>query len=187
MWSTWHIFRGGQAVSLLIAIDVEDVATARIAALIAGLEDRTQLHEAIVGEARNLTRAHLQEIADTRHTTAEELGADPTGFWAEAVERLTSSADANAATVSVFSPGISRVAHDVTILPTDGHEFLTIPVHPLAYGHRASELKRDMDLFVIHVGSQLVLATMRSMNSLPSKASILTLNCCLRERPPHEH
>jgi hypothetical protein len=174
-------------VSLLIAIDVEDVATARIAALIAGLEDRTQLHEAIVGEARNLTRAHLQEIADTRHTTAEELGADPTGFWAEAVERLTSSADANAATVSVFSPGISRVAHDVTILPTDGHEFLTIPVHPLAYGHRASELKRDMDLFVIHVGSQLVLATMRSMNSLPSKASILTLNCCLRERPPHEH
>jgi len=139
-------------MSISLYFDVEDHVSERLRTFIVALDDRTDLHRAIAGEAADLTREHLQMIAETRHKTAEELGAEPTGFWARAVEQVTTAASNDAGVVSVNSPGIGRAGHDVDIYPTDGREYLTIPIHPLAYGHRVSELAANFEIFALHTG-----------------------------------
>jgi hypothetical protein len=145
-------------MSLDLRIDIDEGSVPEsVLRLIGGLEDRTMLHEQIATDVHLLVKGHTQMLADTRHKTADELGADPTDFWTDTVERISRSSSKEGATVSIQNPGIGRAMHPVKILPTDGHDFLTIPVHPLAYGHRASELKRELDTFVVKVHDQLVI------------------------------
>lgn len=98
--------------------------------------DRRGIHEAIGRRALNLTRGHLTVIAQTRHDTAERLGATPSGHWAQAAEKTDFEQDQNGVTVTIRQPGISRVAGDVTIKPKR-KKFLTIPAIAAAYNQRA--------------------------------------------------
>ncbi len=111
----------------------------------AGLGDRTGVHELIGERASEVTRNHLNAIAQTRHRTAERLGAAPSGYWAQAAEKTSFRADEKGATVSINQPGISRVEHDVTIVPGAGKKYLTIPAMAEAYNQRAYR----MDLIAI--------------------------------------
>ena len=103
--------------------------------LFAGLgEDRrAELHEAMGLPVGELTRRHLDGLAATRHDTANALGATPSGFFAQAAEKVNVSADAAGATVSIDQPGMGRAAHDVDIRASDsGKQALTIPLIGLA-------------------------------------------------------
>jgi hypothetical protein len=145
-------------MSASLEITVDDAGSRELLALLAiGPEEQRQIHARIAAQAGELTRNYLTEMAQTRHETAETLGATPTGFWAQAAESVQARSSDAAATVSIRSPGIGRVDHDVTIEAEDGG-YLTIPVEQQAYGVRAAELGRQMDLFVIRTAGALVLA-----------------------------
>lgn len=108
-------------------------------------------------EVQSLTGRHLRSIALSRHATAQRLGAKPTNHWAPAAEKVEGS-DAlstvsggvtNAlAVLRVRHPGISRAFKDITVRPTKA-KALTIPIHALAYGKRAGELRAQYNTFIL--------------------------------------
>lgn len=122
-------------MSIGLTIEVKSAELeARLQKFMAGLSDRTELHEGIGARATELTRNHLVAIAQSRHATAERLGASPTGFWGQGVEKTTFTADEKGATVSIRQPGVGRAFHDVTTEPGAGKKYLTLPAIAEAYG-----------------------------------------------------
>lgn len=87
---------------------------------------------------QRLVMRHLQQVARTRHATAQRLGATPTGFWSGAAQEVRLQAHASDAEVSVTHPGIARALRDVIIRPRRA-KALTIPLRAEAYGKRPRE------------------------------------------------
>ena len=110
----------------------------KLQAFFTQISDRTEMNQAIGERARELTRNHLVAIAQSRHATAERLGAAPSGHWGQAAEKTTSTADQTGAIVSIAQPGIGRVAHDVEITPGAGKTYLTIAAIADAYNKKAT-------------------------------------------------
>jgi len=124
-----------------LLIKIDDFATPRLLAFLAGLKRRAALHRMMGGRVQNVTRDHLIRIANTRHATANRLGAAPSGHWGKAAEKVTRP---EALTISddvgelvINHPGITRAFKDITIVPTGGRQFLTIPLIAAAYNRRA--------------------------------------------------
>lgn len=117
-------------------LDVRDLASPLVRTMAQGLRDRSRLHASVAVEGENLTRDYLIGIAPRRHATADRLGATPTGHLERAAESVTSTSNAQGATVSVTSPGLSRAFGDLLIKPKKG-KYLTIPATAEAYGRRA--------------------------------------------------
>lgn len=116
--------------------DVRDGASERMQIFMDGLRSKAGLHEAVGRRALSLTRNHLLQIAETRHETAQSLGASPSGHWAQATEKTTMKSSEEMALISVKHPGIGRAAHDVDIVPKGGM-YLTIALIAAAYNRRA--------------------------------------------------
>jgi len=117
-----------------VTIDLNALGLRELHAL-SGAQTRIALHQDMGEAVRETTRAHLAGLAQTRHTTAEALGATPSGFLgraARAVESAPVSADAGAAEMTLNHPGMIRAFRDVTIVPRNA-KMLTIPVNALAY------------------------------------------------------
>lgn len=112
-------------------------AQAMLSQLKTGMVNRVDLNHDIAARAENTTRDYLLSLSQSRHATADALGATPTGHLERAAESVSSSSDADAATISITSPGIGRAFHDVTITPGSGKKYLTIPATAEAYGKRA--------------------------------------------------
>lgn len=105
-----------------------------------GPDERRFVNQFIGEHVQSGVRDYLRDNVATRHTTAERLGASPTNFWGPAI-RSVSQPDAvqhepDGVSVTIISPGISRVDHDVTIKPGEGKQWLTLPVNAPAYGNR---------------------------------------------------
>jgi hypothetical protein len=100
------------------------------------VEDRGFVNEFVGLHAATEVRDYLRDFAEVHHATANRLGAEPTNFWGQAAESTESASDASGATVTIHSPGIGRVDHDVDIYPTGGKQWLTIPANAAAYGNR---------------------------------------------------
>lgn len=128
-------------MSVGLTITIEDAEVrGMLDSLYAGLrEDVAELNESVGESVRDVVRDYLIELSNdpSRHRSATELGAEPSGFWGRAAKLTTFSASTGGATVSVESPGIGRVAHDVTITPGEGKQWLTIPLVAAAYNQRA--------------------------------------------------
>ena len=84
-----------------------------------------------------IIRNHIRLLSNTRHDTANRLGASPTGHF-KASDVLPPNATNSDVSVTVTTPGISRAYHDIDIDPVNG-QFLTIPLHADAYGLSARE------------------------------------------------
>ena len=123
---------------LSLSVDVVNTVSPKIRAVTRCLTDLRGLHDAMGYAARTLTREHL--LALNSHATANRLGAQPSGHWAQAAEKTTFEADATSATVTIAHPGIGRAMHDVTITPGAGKKFLTIPLIAYAYNLRAASV-----------------------------------------------
>ena len=123
----------------------------RMFAKIKGPLSRRSLHQAMGEEVQVLTADYLRRLGQTRHDTAQALGATPTGHLAEAAEKVAGSdaleADSNAATLTIDHPGISPAFRDVRIAPISGKS-LAIPIHAIAYGQRARFLWEQLSLFI---------------------------------------
>ena len=126
-------------IALTVTVDAKD-AQALLKSLKLGPSDRINLHKRVAARGEELTRTYLREISRSRHSTADRLGARPTGFWGDAVERVTRRASADGAQVGITHPGVGRAMHDVTIKPKNASKYLTIPVNAIGYGRRAREI-----------------------------------------------
>ena len=132
-----------------ISLDIENPAGPLLSLFLAGLSDRSRLHQDIATRAEVVTRNHLIQVANSNHKTANRLGATPTGHLSRAAESVTSVGGPGGAVVTVTSPGIARVAGPITIRPVN-RKALTIPARKEAYGIRAGEFaaRQGVKLFV---------------------------------------
>ena len=129
-------------MSISIRFDIKSTSVnERVKVFFEHLTDRTGVNEAIGEVAQRMTKDHLLEISQYRHKTAEKLGGDPTNFLSKARDQTDMRADADSSTVTVRSPGIGRVAHDVEIVPTEGRQWLTLPTAAISYGRTVSQVE----------------------------------------------
>ncbi len=130
------------------AVSVSYKPSPKLAAFVRALgpAGRQTLNESAGRQLWADIRDHLKAEAGRRHGTAKRLGAQPTGHLEKAAQSTGWTADADAASVTVHSPGISRVFRPLNIAPKRAQS-LTIPVHALGYGRRASEVSAVYRLF----------------------------------------
>lgn len=88
----------------------------------------------------NLTKSHIRTAAASRHSTILRLGAAPTGHLTDAADSVRADDSGNEIAAYVDSPGFRRVDGPITIKPRNA-KALTIPVHALGYGRRASSVE----------------------------------------------
>lgn len=154
-----------------------------IAALIRALgpEGRRTLNEGAALELWASVRDHLRRESGNRHGSAHRLGAYPTGHLEKAAQSTDPHADDDAAGVTVSSPGISRAFHPLRLAPVNAQS-LTIPVHWLGYGQRASEVSaayrlfrpRGKDYLMADVdGTPTVIYLLRKSVTVPQDRSLL--------------
>lgn len=128
---------------LHLRTEINDPATLEVLRLLG--DRKAEMNEYIGTEAAELTRSHLARIALEKHDTARRLGAAPTGHFKDAAESINLAADADAAELRIsHRGGLTRAVRPVEIKPTGGREFLTLPVHGLAYGRRVAEVQREI-------------------------------------------
>ena len=100
---------------------------------------RARVHADMGRAGQELCRDYLIGLAQTRHATATKLGGTPTGILGLAAEQINSpealTANTDSAVISVESPALARVGHDVDIYPIHA-KALSIPMNAEAYGHR---------------------------------------------------
>ncbi|MCA1963827.1 MAG: hypothetical protein LDL31_07775 [Prosthecobacter sp.] len=125
------------SISLQIDVSGDEQVIKLLGRLRGALTDTTELHKSIGSYAETLTRQHLTTLAQTRHDTADRLGAKRSGHLARAAEGVSSRGTQEAAFVKVVSPGIARAFGDITITPKNGSKYLTIPATAEAYNRRA--------------------------------------------------
>lgn len=106
-----------------------------------GPEGRRSLFSVAANALRIRVRGHLGSLAQSRHKTAQALGARPTGHLSRGARGVTFEADATHGAVIIPIAGISRAFRDVEIRPRNASA-LTLPVHASAYGHRVAELRQ---------------------------------------------
>jgi len=109
-------------------------------------DDRREVHGMGAQYLTDLVRAHLASCAQTHHGTAQRLGAKPTGHLEKAARRTSPFHDGAGFGALVESPGITRARGELTITPQK-KQWLTIPLHALAYGKRVSEVRENMPVF----------------------------------------
>ena len=113
-------------------------AVASLQQLRAALADRSEFHQVMAGAVRELITDHLTQ--SNRHSSAQRLGATPSGHLQKAAKRIESDGDEVAGYVRIpRDTGLNRAFTDVTLIPGSGKKFLTIPAHQRTYGKSVSD------------------------------------------------
>jgi hypothetical protein len=114
------------------------------------LSDRRGLYARLAGDAEAFMRRVGPGIAAQNHRTADTLGARRTGHLENAYAAIEGDSDNDEARLWVPRASRLRAAFGAyRLTPVNGSRYLTLPVHPDAYGRRARELR---DLFFMRVG-----------------------------------
>ena len=107
-------------------------------------EARRDLNAAAAEAVAEFVGAHIRAYAGSKHATATAFGAPPTHHYENGAAAISTSADAEAGTVTIPIPGLSRAYGDVTIRPGPGKKHLTIPAKsgaPEVYGKTVAILR----------------------------------------------
>jgi hypothetical protein len=135
----------------ILTIDVIGAAKAQgdLQSIRNGLADRRGLHKLIARDALGLTQAYL--ASDRRHTSADKLGARPTGFRARAGKSIEAGSDADAAILRIpRRTGLGRAFHQVMLRPGSGKTYLTLPATAETYGKGVRDFPKDAFRFVLY-------------------------------------
>lgn len=133
-----------------IDITITDNATGPLQGLRKGIVQRGPMHARIAAEAEEFIKAHGAGISASEHRSANRLGAKPTGHLARAYQAIESGSDDSSAFLRVPRASRLRAAFgDYVVRPGSGKKYLTVAVHPEAYGRRAGEFR---DLFFVRLG-----------------------------------
>jgi hypothetical protein len=131
-----------------VSISITGKLEEELRAVAAQLEGpgRELLHRAMGEEVQNTTFNHLSLLAQTRHRTAQRLGATPSNHLAQAAEKVAEpqalTAAGDSATLTIHHVGMIRALRDVEITPQTG-KALAIPIHALGYNRRPAQFSRD--------------------------------------------
>lgn len=123
---------------LSITLTTSDQATPILAALNGELKDRTELHKYIAATAEVGTRKHIRSAAEQRHTTAQALGARPTGYLTKRAELVEGIGTREGADIRVTGAIFKRTFGPVTVRPVQ-KKMLAIPMRAESYGRRPGE------------------------------------------------
>lgn len=133
---------------LTIEITGIDRATATVQAIRHTLADRRPLHAKMAENALEATRQYLK--SDSGHKTALRLGAKPTGFRAANARALQAESDDQGAILRIpRNTGLGRAFGQITIKPTGGRKFITIPATAETYGSQAGEFVEETFNFAV--------------------------------------
>ncbi len=136
-------------VTLNVSVSGLDEANMELRGVIAGLSSRRDLNMELARVAVAMTQAHLIEKR-TEHTTAQRLGAQPSGFRRKNAAALQAEWDDEAGIIVIpRNTGLGQAFGDVVINPTNGRKFLTIPACAETYGQQAGEFPEDTFDFAI--------------------------------------
>ena len=150
-------------------VEMKATLPQRVRDLLSRVRDLSGLTKYCSYHVAQLVRGHLTREAARRHASARRLDAQPTGFLADAAGSVVAAPEPRTVVVRVDSPGVKRAYHDVEIKPKNGSKYLTIPIHRLAYGRRASSVERlvGAKLFVLKGDDKALLAAReRATNQL---------------------
>ncbi len=145
-------------MSLRVEIEMGGLSAEDLQTIVDSLEDRTELHAQIAGDAERFMQDVGPAIAAGNHTTANRLGASPTGHLADAYEGIESIYDAASAALLIPQASRLRAAFGSYTVEADDGGYLTIPVNAASYGRRAREFS---DLKPIRVGPKKTLILAR--------------------------
>lgn len=153
-----------------LAIDHRIPALGRILAQSADFTSaagRRSMFERAAYAVANLVRRHILRIAPAHHITAARLGAQPTEFFGKAARRTTSRATSNYGLVEIGSAGFSRAFREVTIRPTNGRRWLTIPKSAGSYGHTVKEMRSHFGWKIYRPGNARILMGVKDGERVP--------------------
>lgn len=154
-------------MSIAIGIDVKDTGTPILRSVSRAI--RPEALGPIIGRSANNTiREHLFGLNQSRPNA---LGGRRTQYYAQAARSTQFQIEGDTVVVSTNQIGIAQRYYGGTIKPKTA-KFLTIPVHPAAYGKRAREF--DLELVFGHGGQPIALATKASgsVSTLDSRGRI---------------
>lgn len=116
-----------------------DKATPVLKRLTKALSDRKELNARLAESGKAFTRRWIRAASATRHTTAQALGARPTGYLHKRAADVESASDGVGARVIVKGAIFARVLGPVTVTPKRA-KMLTVPIDKDAYGKRARDI-----------------------------------------------
>lgn len=132
-----------------------------------GAAGRRSMFERAAYAVANLVRRHILRIAPAHHLSAAKLGAQPTEFFGKAARRTTSSATSDYGLVTIGSAGFSRAFREVTIRPTNGRRWLTIPRAAASYGHTVKEMRSHFGWKIYRPGNAKILVGVKDGERMP--------------------
>lgn len=125
-------------MSLTVQYQLQNSASPLLQALLRLDDNRQFINQGAADALRGGIQDHFQELEDTRHATAQSLGATPTGFWASMRAATVARADAGSGTVSMPRQVAQRYFGG-TLTPQNGSTYLTLAAIAAAYGHRVAD------------------------------------------------
>lgn len=123
-----------------IALKIEFKQDSKLAELEKLMEepDKMAFAEAAAGDVEELTRAHIAKAAQSRHKTADKLGATPTNYLLKKAASVEAVGSPGKILLSVSGEIFKRTFQPVKVSAVAA-KMLTIPWAKEAYGKRARE------------------------------------------------
>ena len=114
--------------------------------------DKVEFADAAAANLEELTRAHIATASQTRHKTAEKLGANPTGYLLNKASSVEAIGAPGRVLLSVSGEIFKRTFQPVKVSAVNA-KMLTIPVAAESYGKRAGEFS-NLFVFKSKTGKQ---------------------------------
>ncbi len=114
--------------------------------------DKVEFADAVAGNLEELTRSHIATAAQTRHKTAQRLGATPTQYLLNKAASVEAIGAPGRVLLSVSGEIFKRTFREVTVSAVNA-KMLTIPIAAESYGKRAGEFGK-LFAFTAKTGKQ---------------------------------
>lgn len=135
----------------MITIQVSDSTTPILAAVQRELTNRKPLNDYIAAAVEAGTRMHIRSAANQRHTTAQALGARPTGYLTKRAELVEGKGTEQGVDLNVTGAIFKRTFGPVTVRPVN-KKMLAIPMRAESYGRRPGEFGDELFVFQARQG-----------------------------------
>ena len=129
-------------------------------------ENRKRMFAAAADKMENLVRRHILRIAPAHHTSAEKLGATPTGHLTKGARLTVSHATENEAEVIIPIPGLNRALKPLVITPKNASA-LTIPIAAQSYGQRAARMRQLGWILFRPKGTNILMGAQKDQEPIP--------------------
>lgn len=161
----------------MISATVTDNATPAIRRLVVRASGRAAF-AAIGGSVAALVRDHLVK----KDQTPNRLGGRRTHFYSAAANQTNWRANDTEAEIRISKDGFRQRLLGGPIRPVN-HKALTIPIHPMAYGRRASEFGSELRLVSLNGGRDGKTTGLLVLTNGPDSLALYVLRTLVNQAP----